>query len=90
MDKTQTTLDFKPIEDGSSGSSVVSVSFSAKDIKEAIAEILINNELPFKIVENEGFRNLMLKACPKFCRIPTRVTMAKLCNQMYLREKKKN
>ena len=89
VDKTQTTLGFKPTEDGSSGSSVVLVSFSAEDIKEAIAKMLIIDELPLKFVENEGFRKLMLKACPKFYRIPNRITMAKLCNQVYLRENKK-
>ena len=80
MDKIQTTLGFTPSPEGSSNDgSLVSVSFCAEDIKEFLAEMLIIDELPFKFVDNEGFRKFMLKACPKFSKIPSRITVAKEC-----------
>ncbi|KAL4013587.1 hypothetical protein IC575_025759 [Cucumis melo] len=50
--------------------------------------MIIVDELPFKFIENEGFRNFCRVACPKFDP-PSRVTIAKDIYQLYLDEKKK-
>ncbi|TYK08901.1 zinc finger BED domain-containing protein RICESLEEPER 2-like [Cucumis melo var. makuwa] len=62
--------------------------FSQQLCREACAKMIIVDELPFKFIENEGFRNFCRVACPKFDP-PSRVTIAKDIYQLYLDEKKK-
>ena len=48
--------------------------------------MVILNELPFKFVEEKGFKRCMSVACPRF-RIPSRQTIARDCYQLYIDEK---
>lgn len=41
--------------------------YSAEELRRAIAEMVIEDELPFKFVEGRGFRKAMSIACPRFC-----------------------
>ena len=50
--------------------------------------MIIVDELSFKFIENEGFRNFCRVACPKF-NPPSRATIAKDIYQLYIDEKKK-
>lgn len=58
------------------------------DIRKAIAEFIIIDQQPFRVVEGEGFKRLMAKALPKF-QLPSRVTVARHCLRIYQEEKKK-
>ena len=62
--------------------------FSQQVCREACAKMLIIDELPFKFIENEGFRHFCSVSCPKFD-LPSRVTIARDIYQLYLEEKKK-
>ena len=48
--------------------------------------MVILNELPFKFVEEKGFKRCMSVACPRF-RIPSQWTIARDCYQLYMDEK---
>ncbi|KAG6641860.1 hypothetical protein CIPAW_09G102700 [Carya illinoinensis] len=87
-DKSQTTLAWKA--DGGSGSGeLVSIAFSVEACRQSLAEMIILDELPFRFVEGEGFKKFMLIVCPKWVTIPSRVTVAKDCFSVYMREKNK-
>ncbi|KAA0065439.1 zinc finger BED domain-containing protein RICESLEEPER 2-like [Cucumis melo var. makuwa] len=84
----QTILTLQTSTSGKSGSNFVTSLFSQQLCREACAKMIIVDELPFKFIENEGFRNFCRVACPKFDP-PSRVTIAKDIYQLYLDEKKK-
>ncbi|KAH0725157.1 hypothetical protein KY284_001022 [Solanum tuberosum] len=91
VDKRQTTLKSVPIkirgqENGTS--SIEKVVYNVEDIRRAIAEFVIIDEQPFKVVEGEGFKKLMAKALPNF-ELPSRVTVARHCLKIYQEEKEK-
>ena len=50
--------------------------------------MIIVDELPFRFVEREGFRELMRTVEPRF-RIPSRTTVMRDCLQLYMMEKEK-
>ncbi|XP_042988648.1 uncharacterized protein LOC122316179 [Carya illinoinensis] len=58
-DKSQTTLGWK-MEGGSGGGRLVPISFSVEACRQALTEMIIVDELPFRFVEGEGFRKFML------------------------------
>lgn len=62
------------------------VEFKQEDCRDALARLLIIDELPFKFVDNPGFRGFMSVAQPQF-KIPSRVTMAKDCMLLFRGEK---
>ncbi|KAH0698379.1 hypothetical protein KY289_015861 [Solanum tuberosum] len=91
VDKRQTTLKFVPIKVGGqeNGTSFIEkVVYNVEDIRRAIAEFVIIDEQPFKVVEGEGFKKLMAKALPNF-ELPSRVTVARHCLKIYQEEKEK-
>ncbi|KAG5581467.1 hypothetical protein H5410_052094, partial [Solanum commersonii] len=72
IDRRQTTLKFVPIKVGgqeNGTSSIEKVVYNVDD--RAIAEFVIIDEQPFKVVEGEGFKKLMAKALPNF-ELPSR------------------
>ncbi|KAL5774561.1 hypothetical protein ACOSP7_012118 [Xanthoceras sorbifolium] len=50
--------------------------FSPEECRRALAEMLILDELPFRFVENRGFRTFFQVTCPKF-EIPSRRTIVR-------------
>jgi len=89
IDKRQSTL--KPIKEGwlEGGSGATErVVYNVDDIRRAIAEFVILDEQPFRVVEGEGFKKLMAKALPNF-ELPSRVTVARHCLRIYHEEKEK-
>ncbi|KAG6650499.1 hypothetical protein CIPAW_06G047500 [Carya illinoinensis] len=85
-DKSQTTLGWK-MEGGSGGGGLVPISFSVEACRQALTEMIIVDELPFRFVEGEGFRKFMLVVCPKWVGIPSRWTIAKDCFNLFISEK---
>ena len=62
--------------------------FDQKSSRSKLAAMIIIDELPFKFVENEGFRDFMQTTQPNF-KIPSRFTVSRDCYQLYLSEKKR-
>ena len=60
------------------GSSLSAVSFDVDRCRQALARMIIVDELPFSHVEGEGFRKFP---------IPGRLTVARDCWKLYLNEK---
>lgn len=87
--KNQSTLAFKPKEEGESSSKLVSWVFNFDECKKALAEMIILDELSFRFVEGFGFRKFMSVAQPRFNPIPCRTTIAKTCFRVFLDEKQK-
>ena len=87
LEGKQTQLNLQP--SSTEGEGVLSTYiFDEEAVRKAIARMIIIDELSFKHVEGEGFRNMMAVACPRF-RIPSRQTVARDCLEMFLAEKVK-
>ncbi|KAH0691526.1 hypothetical protein KY289_018884 [Solanum tuberosum] len=69
-------------------SSIEKVMNNVENTRRAIAEFVIIDEQPFKVVEGEDFKKLMAKALPNF-ELPSRVTVARHCLKIYPEEKEK-
>ncbi|CAN0876613.1 Putative AC transposase [Linum grandiflorum] len=78
-----------PQEEGSSTSQAfVPYTFDQSVSRTKLARMIIIDELPFKLVEGEGFRDFAYSLRPEF-QIPSRVTVAKDCFKLFLSEKEK-
>jgi len=55
---------------------------------ESIAKMIIIDELPFRLVENVGFRLMMSVGCPSL-NMPSRITIARDICQIYVDERGK-
>ncbi|XP_077240361.1 zinc finger BED domain-containing protein RICESLEEPER 2-like [Tasmannia lanceolata] len=86
----QTLLNLKPItgQEGDGIGSLTNWKFDQESIRNASARMIIVDELPFKYVEKEGFRDFMSVACPRF-HIPSRSTVTRDCFQFYMDERLK-
>ena len=62
--------------------------FNQEECRQALAKMVIIDELPFKFVENTGFRLFTHVVQPQFM-IPSRWTVARDCLQLFLLEKAK-
>ena len=76
-EKNQSTLAFKPKEEGESSGRLVPYVFNFEACKKALAEMIILDELSFRFMEGIGFRKFMSVAQPKFNPIPCNTTIAK-------------
>ena len=64
------------------------VGYNLEDCMRVVAEFVICDEMPFKVVEGRGFRKMMNRLEPRFV-VPSRVTVSRDCYQLFLDEKKK-
>jgi hypothetical protein len=62
--------------------------FDQDALREAFAEMIIEDELPFAFGEKPGFRKFMSKACPRF-QLPSRRTCTRDIVRHYFEEKAK-
>ncbi|KAF7808335.1 zinc finger BED domain-containing protein RICESLEEPER 2-like [Senna tora] len=88
-DPKQPKLSFQPRkkEDGEgAGIKLKGVTFDITACRQALARMIIVDELPFKHVEGEGFRYFMSIVQPLFP-IPSRMTVARDCWNLFLSEK---
>ncbi|KAL0452194.1 UNVERIFIED_CONTAM: hypothetical protein Slati_1197500 [Sesamum latifolium] len=72
----------------SSCGSVTEDSLDQEVTRKALARMIIIDELPFKFVENDGFRQFMSVACPEFI-VPSRTTIIGDCYRLYIDENNK-
>ncbi|GMJ02868.1 DAYSLEEPER [Hibiscus trionum] len=56
--------------------------FDEDSIRKALIHMIIVDELPFRIVEEEGFKLFLSKACPRF-HLPSRFTIRKDCLDLF-------
>ena len=61
-------------------------SFDQEAIRNALANMVIVDELPFKFVEVEGFKQFISVACPRF-KIPSRITVSRDCFNAFVEAK---
>ncbi|XP_050211878.1 uncharacterized protein LOC126662034 [Mercurialis annua] len=93
IETRQALLSFQPVvNDGCVAApemfNVASWKFDQDVIRQAVAYMIIVDELPFKFVEKQGFRKLMSVACPLF-KIPSRFTVNRDCYSMFVEERLK-
>nr|XP_010319895.2 zinc finger BED domain-containing protein RICESLEEPER 4-like [Solanum lycopersicum] len=89
VDKSQTQIGFQSVQEGNTCNViVVSRKFEQEQCRRALCRMVIVDELPFKFVEKEGFKNFMKVAQPHF-KIPSRTTMTRDCFKFYNEEKQK-
>ncbi|KAG7954614.1 hypothetical protein I3843_11G028400 [Carya illinoinensis] len=90
LDRYQQTLAGEEV--GESDSSVVknlvTHKYSEDAVRLAIAEMVIIDELSFRIVEGQGFKKLVWLLEPRF-KVPYRVTVARDCMKLFTSEKAK-
>nr|XP_021851849.1 zinc finger BED domain-containing protein RICESLEEPER 1-like [Spinacia oleracea] len=84
--QTQTTLDGNLVEQRMGKFDLWK--FNQEDTRKALAKMVIIDEMPFRMVEHEGFRSFM-KVIQPFFIIPSRWTVTRDCFQIYMEEKKK-
>ncbi|KAI3473651.1 hypothetical protein Pfo_030906 [Paulownia fortunei] len=85
---SQTRISFQPSWVGDKEAPLVSWKFDQTKIREALSYWLVVDELPFKTVENLGFRHFLSVACPMFM-IPSRRTLTRDIYNLYIDEKNK-
>ena len=84
IDSVQTQISFKPSMEGDY---VLGVwKFDAQIVRKALAKMIVLDELPFKFVDGEGFKEFIATVCPKF-HIPSRWTVARDCYELFLDRK---
>ncbi|XP_073154092.1 zinc finger BED domain-containing protein RICESLEEPER 2-like [Henckelia pumila] len=82
----QARITLQPSKAGEKEAQIGTWKFDHNKLREALTYWLIVDELPFKTVENKGFRHFMSIACPMFT-IPSRRTTTKDAYNMYMNEK---
>ena len=60
--------------------------FSVERLRMTLAKIITVDELPFRFVKHDRFIEFMTNVEPRF-EVPTRVTVARDCLKLYMREK---
>ncbi|KAK3231820.1 hypothetical protein Dsin_003701 [Dipteronia sinensis] len=86
-DSRQTFLVKQPNVKGV-GSTLGTSRFSAEECKLALAEMLILDELPFRFVENRGFRKFCFAMNPRFD-VPSRRIIVRDLYKLYVEERMK-
>ncbi|KAI3926241.1 hypothetical protein MKW98_028377 [Papaver atlanticum] len=80
----QQQLNFQVSDDGETHS-VVTHSFDQDACRAALTRMVIKDELPFIVVQREGFLEFCHQLEPRF-KVPSRFTEARDCMKMYLNE----
>lgn len=90
QDKKQKLLSFKKVDDDDGGDSgcLTSWKFDQEACRVALAEMVIIDECPFKIVERQGFRRFLSILQPKF-QLVSRTTLVKDCFQLFTQQRSK-
>ncbi|XP_055960617.1 zinc finger BED domain-containing protein RICESLEEPER 2-like [Mercurialis annua] len=92
VETRQALLSFQPVSnagpDVGGMFNVAAWKFDQDVIRQAVAYMIVVDELPFRFVEKQGFRKLMSVACPMF-KIPSRFTVNRDCYSMFVEEKLK-
>ena len=85
LDKLQKTLKFEKLSKNESLQTLKAHTFDQLKLRKKLALLCIKDNQPFRIVEHEGFRELMNEAEPRF-KMPSRWTVARDCLKIYSEE----
>lgn len=85
--KNQPILTFEKKKEGT-GSTLKPHTYNYEECRKALAEMVIIDEHPFRIVEGQGFVKYTKCLEPRFV-LPSRWTVARDCSKIYREEKKK-
>ena len=89
IDIRQSRLAFQPMIGGNKGDVVVVPwKFDQEECRKALCRMVIIDELPFRFVEKEGFKQFMKVAQPCF-HIPSHTTVTRDCFNLFDKEKHK-
>ncbi|KAM3288286.1 hypothetical protein P3S67_021716 [Capsicum chacoense] len=89
VDTRQSKIAFQPVTGGNNGDvSIVSWKFDQEECRKALCRMIILDELPFRFVEKEGFKQFMKVVQPLF-RISSRTTVTRDCFDLFDEEKNK-
>ncbi|CAL5429095.1 unnamed protein product [Camellia sinensis] len=86
--KKQKTLSFQSIKEEGSENSLGLWKFEQDACRDALAQMIVKDELPFRFVEREGFRHFCSVMQPNFRKL-SRITVARDCVTLFSNEKKK-
>jgi hypothetical protein len=75
-DPKQKKLSLVP-QDGQVSSKLKPVTFSIEDCRKTLAKMVMVDEMPFRLVEGEGFKNFIKTVQPMF-NVPSRVTVSRI------------
>ncbi|PON96394.1 Zinc finger, BED-type [Trema orientale] len=85
-EKKQKTLSFEPKKGGKEGEvSLVAVQYNKEACRQAVSRYIMLDELPFRHIEGEWFRQLIRTLQPRF-ELPSRMTVARDIMKMYYDE----
>ncbi|KAL4347748.1 hypothetical protein GQ457_17G009730 [Hibiscus cannabinus] len=93
LDKKQTILDFESKTRCNADGTIETVSvpklwrFDQEEIRQALAKMVVIDELPFNFVEREGFRAFCKVAIPDFVP-PSRATITRDCYALFIERRK--
>ena len=92
FDKKQKTISFdtkKEVGDGDGAKigNLKVVKYDLESIRQALASMIIRDELPFRVVEGEGFKDHSCLLEPRFV-IPSRIIVWRDCMKLFIENKK--
>ena len=92
VDKKQKIINFdakKEVKDGDSAKieNLKVVKYDSKAIRQALTSMIIRDELPFRVVEGEVFKDYFHLLEPRFV-IPSRITIWRDCMKLFIEHKK--
>ena len=92
IDKKQKTISFytkKEVEDGDGAKigNLKVAKYDHKSIRQVLASMIICDELPFRVVEGEVFKDYSRLLEPRFV-IPSRITIWRDCMKLFMENKK--
>ncbi|KAK1394684.1 hypothetical protein POM88_013740 [Heracleum sosnowskyi] len=86
VDKKQKVLSFKKETGG--GSNLLAVTFNKVRCRTALAKFVVKDEQAFRVVEGDGFKELLQELQPRFV-VPSRVTLARDVHHLFCNERAK-
>ncbi|GMI64651.1 hypothetical protein HRI_000134400 [Hibiscus trionum] len=86
-DHKQSELTFSKIGSEDANSTFSTWKFDEYAIRKALIHMIIVDELPFRIVEGDGFKSFLSVACPRF-HFPSRFTIRRDCLNLFNSMKK--
>ena len=85
-EKRQKVLSFQKAANG--GTNLLAVTFNKVRCRNALAKFVVKDEQAFRVVEGEGFKELMNELQPKFD-VPSRITVARDVYNLFCKERAK-
>jgi hypothetical protein len=79
-------MSFKKMIKSTSGNQMEFMKYDSNNVRSLVVRYFIKNELPFRHMKSDGFRELMNVIEPRF-KVPCRIILQKDCIKLYEEEK---